>query len=308
MRNHIYGIDIGGTTIKIGLFSKSGSLIDKWEINSNKSSNGKNILNDIASFIKNNKVPLNDIIGFGFGVPGPVVDDTVLNCVNLGWKEVNIKKELKDILKNENIFVANDANVAALGETVNGASKGFKDSVMITLGTGVGSGVIIDGRIITGVNGAAGELGHIKLIHKHGLPCGCGNSGCLETVASATGLKNIVTGLLEKTNRNSILRESKDLNAKMIFDAANSMDDLALEAVDMFTYYIASAIQIISVTINPEIVVIGGGVSKAGLPLLNRVNDHFKNIGFSSVKDTRIVLAELGNDAGIFGAAGMVNV
>ncbi|PAT02350.1 hypothetical protein CI105_03140 [Candidatus Izimaplasma bacterium ZiA1] len=308
MRNHIYGIDIGGTTIKIGLFSRSGLLIEKWEIDSDKSNNGKNILNDIASFIKNNVIPLDDIIGYGFGVPGPVVGNTVLNCVNLGWKEVNIKENLKDLLENENIYVANDANVAALGETMNGASKGFKDSVMITLGTGVGSGVIIDGKIITGTNGAAGEMGHIKLIHEHGLACGCGNTGCLETVASATGLKNIFTELLAKTNTSSVLRSVEDFNAKLIFDAANNNDELALEAVDKFTYYIATAIQIITVSINPEIIVIGGGVSKAGLPLLDRIINHFKNIGFSSVKDTKIVLAKLGNDAGIFGAAGMVKV
>jgi len=304
----IYGIDIGGTTIKIGLFSKLGTLINKWEINTNTTNFGKNILNDIATFIKSNEVPLEKVIGYGFGVPGPVIDTTVLNCVNLGWNQVDIKKELSTVLQNENIFVANDANAAALGETKNGASKGFKDSVMITLGTGVGSGVIIDNKIITGSNGAAGELGHIKLIHDNGLPCGCGNNGCLETVASATGLKNITCHLLNDSKKISTLKCSKELNAKMIFDAANNMDELAITAIDRFTYYIATAIQIITVSVNPEIVVIGGGVSKAGEPLLNKIINHFKNIGFSSVKDTKIVLAKLGNDAGIYGAAGMVKV
>ena len=306
MKKYIYGFDIGGTTVKIGLFSLNGKLIKKWEIRTNKSENGKHIITDIYDAIKNYHIPLEEIVGYGFGVPGPVVDGKIIQCVNLGWYSYDLKSEFSSLVNSDTIYIENDANVATLGETYRGAAKGYKNSALITIGTGVGGGFVVDSKIVNGVNGAAGELGHIKVKHHNGRLCNCGNEGCLETITSATGIKNEFKEMLATTTTPSRLRDMDDPSVKMIFDAAKEGDQLCIDVIDNITYYLGYLCHIISLTYNPNIIVIGGGVSKAGSFFIDRIKGHFDALLYKPVKETKIVKAELGNDAGIIGAASLV--
>jgi len=306
MKKYIYGFDIGGTTIKIGLFSLSGDLIDKWEIVTNKTEKGTLILEDIYQAIKEHQVNLEEVLGYGFGVPGPVIDGLVVKGVNIGWENYNLKTEFSKLANSDLIFVENDANVAALGETWHGAAMGYQNSVLITVGTGVGGGIVVDSKVIEGAHGSGGEIGHIRVIHENGLLCNCGNKGCLETVASATGIKNTFKTILHSSNLKSKLRNIDNPSVKMIFDAAKDKDPLCLAVIDKTSYYLGYACQILSVITNPDIIIIGGGVSKAGNFFIERIRSHFQQIAFNSVRDTLIVEAKLGNDAGIYGAASLV--
>jgi len=303
---YVYGIDVGGTTVKIGLFNEEGTFLRKWEIFTNKSDSGKHIVTDIYKSIKNQDINLDDVIGYGFGVPGPVVNNKVLQCVNLGWKDYDLKLEFSKLVSNSNIQIQNDANVAALGESFNGASKGKRDTVMITLGTGVGGGIISNTQPIDGAFGGGGEIGHIKVVHEGGRSCNCGNTGCLETIASATGIRKEYETLANERNIKPVTNNKGLVTAKMVFEIAKQGDLLANEVIDKVSYYIAYACHIISVTTNPEVIVIGGGVSKAGLFLLDKVAAHFSKYPFIAAKDTQITLASLGNDAGMYGAASLI--
>jgi glucokinase len=306
MKKYIFGIDIGGTSCKIGLFNLKGVLLKNWDVFTNKEENGKYILNDVFNSIHNQIVDLDEIYGYGFGVPGPVVNSKVVRCVNLGWKDYDLVSIFSKLTNNKNIIVQNDANVAALGETIYGAGIGFENSAMITLGTGIGGGIVVDGKIVNGVHGSAGELGHLNVIKDNGRLCNCGNHGCLETVASATGIKNLYNELKSKRNVYSLLSDKDRISAKMIIDAAKKGDLLALEVVDSFTYYVGYACSILSITVNPAIIIIGGGVSKAGSFILDKIDKYFRELIFVPVKPTQIVLAKLGNDAGMYGAARLV--
>ena len=306
MKKFVYGFDIGGTTVKIGLFNLLGELIERWEIRTNKEDFGSHILDDIYKAIKGHQVKLDDVLGYGFGVPGPVVDGFVIEAVNLGWKSINLRSEFTNLTNNSNVFVENDANVAVLGETAQGAAKGYQNSAMITVGTGVGGGFVINGKVIDGVGGSAGEIGHLRVIHENGILCNCGNKGCLETVASATGIKTEFNNLIDNSSLPSELKNVENVSVKMIFDAAKRGDALSLKVVDNITYYLGYACSIVSVTTNPKIIIIGGGVSNAGSFFIEKIVNHFKNIAFAPVKDTLIVKAILGNDAGIYGAASLV--
>jgi glucokinase len=306
MKQYIYGIDIGGTTIKFGLFTTDYSLLQKWEIPTNTEANGKYVITDIVNEVKRTTPVLDQVLGYGFGVPGPVVKDFIHLCVNIGWRDVDLRKELSPLLQNANIRVGNDANVAALGEAVKGAGNGRRNVAMITLGTGIGSGIVVDGRLLEGHNGSAGEIGHLTVVKDHPLPCNCGKVGCLETVASATGIVNIYKRLKQSYQSNSILNHIPDPTTRDIFDAAKNNDELANMVVDEASYYIAYACHVLGITTNPSAIVIGGGVSKAGEFLLHRVRKEYKKLAFIPSANTEIVAAELGNDAGIFGAAGLV--
>lgn len=307
MEKYIFGIDIGGTSVKIGLFNLEGNILKKWDITTNIENNGKNILNDIYKSIVSQIPNLQEVRGYGFGVPGPVVNSIITKCVNLGWETYDLVSIFSKLVNNNNIIVKNDANVAALGETISGAAIGFKNSVMITLGTGVGGGIIVDGKIVDGAFGAAGEIGHLHVVKDNGRLCNCGNHGCLETVASATGIKNLYTDLANASNINSILRDKKNLSAKIIIDEAKKGDLIAEVAVEKVAYYIGHACSVLSIVTNPDIIIIGGGVSKAGTYILDKIEHNFRKFMFEPVKSTKIVLAILGNDAGIYGAASLVN-
>lgn len=312
MRNYGFGIDIGGTTIKIGLFKIDGTLLEKWEVNTRKEENGKYILEDIAKEIKGKMkekgIHRNDVVGVGIGVPGPVNNDgTVLKCVNLGWGIFNVEETLSEMIDLP-VKAGNDANVAALGEMWQGGGKGYKNVVMVTLGTGVGGGIIIDGNIISGTNGAGGEIGHIKVVTDETETCGCGKTGCLEQYASATGIVKEAQKLLSSDNSSSILREIDGITAKTIFDAAKDGDKLANLLIEDLGEKLGSALATISCICDPEVFVIGGGVSQAGMMLVNVIRKYFIEKAFHACEETKFELAKLGNDAGIYGGVKLVLV
>lgn len=304
--DYIIGIDIGGTSIKIGLFDVTGNLKKKWTVFTNKKDNGKHIMQDIYQSFVNKKINLDSVIGYGFGVPGPVVNGTVLQAVNIGWQDYDLALEFSQLVGNSNVHVGNDANVAALGEVFKGAAKGKKDIAMITLGTGIGGGIIIDGHGIEGVFGAGGELGHIVVEFEHPRQCNCGSKGCLETIASATGIKSEFKELAKTGQYHTILKNIEKPSAKKIFDAAIRGDELSNIVVDKVAYALGYACHMVSLVVNPEVIVFGGGVSKAGDFLFDKIRNEFKEYKFHAVQNTAIIGAELGNDAGMYGAAYMV--
>ena len=242
-----------------------------------------------------------DVQGIGLGVPGPVGSDgTVYKCVNLGWDIFNVETEL---YKKTGLLVkaGNDANVAALGEMWQGGGKGHEDVVMITLGTGVGGGIIIGGRIVAGHHGAGGEIGHILMREDETQTCGCGKKGHLEQYASATGIVRMAQEKLSGETRATKLNEIRPLTAKDIFDAAKEGDTVALELTDQLCGILATAMSSISCVADPEIFVVGGGVSKAGAFLIEGIKKHFVEKAFHASEGTEIALATLGNDAGMYG-------
>ena len=310
MSSYIFGIDIGGTTVKCGLFTAQGELLEKWEIPTSREDAGANVLPDVAAAVldkmKEKNIAKEDVAGIGVGVPGPVRDDgTVLKCANLGWGITSVNTILQK-LTGLKVRVANDANVAALGEMWKGGGRGFDDVIMITLGTGVGGGVIVGGRIVAGSNGAGGEIGHIIINPAETDVCGCGGHGHLEQYASATGIVRMAKKRLAADDSSTALREYSELTAKVIFDCAKQKDKVACELVDMLGSYLALALTHVAATVDPQVFVIGGGVSKAGQILLDAVSRHYNENILYALRNKEFRLAELGNDAGIYGSARLV--
>lgn len=307
------GIDVGGTTVKVGLFETDGTLLDKWEVKSRKEEDGKYILPDVAASIREKLAGLGldlkkDIVGAGLGVPGPVMPDgSVEVCVNLGWHHVNPQKELSGLLDGIPVKSGNDANVAALGEMWQGGGKGCHDIVMVTLGTGVGGGVVHDQKIVAGRHGLGGEIGHIHIREGEKETCNCGGHGCLEQVASATGIAREARRKMAAKPDASLMRAYGDaITAKNVLDAAKAGDALALEVMDTVCYYLGWALATISMTVDPEIFVIGGGVSKAGTFLTDWIDRYYRELTPISENKGEVRLATLGNDAGIYGAARLI--
>ncbi|MGB8454180.1 MAG: ROK family glucokinase [Anaerocolumna sp.] len=310
MERLCFGIDIGGTSVKLGLFTENGNLLDKWEISTRKDDNGSHILEDVAGSIKKKIAEANllkdNIIGIGIGVPGPVTEDgTVINCVNLGWGVFNVAEETKR-LTGFKAKAGNDANVAALGEMWQGGGRGYKNLIMVTLGTGVGGGVILNGEILTGSNGAAGEIGHITVNYEEEDKCNCGRTGCLEQFASATGIVKEAKRLLEKSSEPSKLRDIQHLTAKAIFDYAKEGDKLSNELVEQLCKYLGIAMSHVAHVVDPQAFVIGGGVSKAGSMLTDLIKKYYENNVLFALQNKEFKLAELGNDAGIYGSAKLI--
>ncbi|MBO5208710.1 MAG: ROK family glucokinase [Lachnospiraceae bacterium] len=310
MANYVFGVDVGGTTVKLGLFDINGNVLDKWEIPTRTENGGEKILPDIAASIEakmtEKNIVKNDVAGVGVGVPGPVDGDGIVHkAVNLGWNQFDLKKELTALLGGMRVEGGNDANVAALGEMWKGGGQGHKNLVAVTLGTGVGGGIIINGKIMTGATGAGGEIGHIHVEDNETEKCGCGNCGCLEEYASATGITRLANRTLKASDKDSVLRNG-EVSAKTVFDAVKAGDELAIEVAKQFGEYLGKGLGIIAGVINPEIFVIGGGVSKAGEVLFDYIKPTFEATVFHACKDTAFALATLGNDAGIYGAAKMV--
>ncbi len=309
MKEYCFGIDVGGTTVKCGLFSVKGDILDKWEIPTRTENNGVNILPDVAATIdakiQEKGIARDTIAGVGVGIPGPVNEDGAVICaVNLHWGYVELEKELEK-LTGLTVKAGNDANVAALGEMWKGGGAGYHNVVMVTLGTGVGGGIIVNGKIVTGTHGAGGEIGHIHVEDDETLSCNCGNQGCLEQYASATGVVRLANRMLEATDKASVLR-NEEVTAKAVFDAVKAGDELAMEVAEKFGKYLGTALAVIAGVVDPEVFVIGGGVSKAGKILLDYVEKYYKKYVFQGSRDCAFALAELGNDAGICGAAKLV--
>lgn len=309
MSKYAFAVDIGGTTVKLGLFQGS-DVLDKWEIPTRKENKGEAILPDVAESIlakmKEKGIAQEDIVGVGVGAPGAVNSEGVMvnGAVNLGWGVTNIPEILGSYL-NVPIKAANDANVAAFGELWQGGGKGYSSMVAVTLGTGVGGGIIVEGKILTGATGAGGEIGHIHIEDNETEECGCKNKGCLEQYASATGIVRLANRRLAKDDAPSILR-SGEVSAKTVFDAVKAGDKVALEIAEQFGEYLGKGLAAVAGVVNPEVFVIGGGVSKAGEILLKFVEPSFKKYAFIACKEVKFALAALGNDAGIYGAAALI--
>jgi glucokinase len=304
------GVDIGGTAIKLGLFTEQGDLLEKWKIKTRIENNGSHILSDVAIAIeeklKIKNIGLDKITGMGIGIPGAVTSNgTILKCSNLGWGVFSPVLEVNKLIDIKKIKVANDANVAALGEMWRGGGRGYSSIVMITLGTGVGGGVIIKGNILTGCKGAAGEIGHLTVESDEVDACGCGNRGCLEQYASATGIVRLAKKKLAEDDLPSMLRDG-EVNSKTIFDAAKDGDDLANEVVERFGKYLGVSLSNVASTIDPDAFVIGGGMSRAGRIIIDVVEKYYNQYAMYALQGKDIKLAKLGNDAGIYGAVKMV--
>ena len=309
MGNYAFGVDIGGTTVKMGLFDRDGAVLDKWEIPTVKDNKGAGILPDIAASIKGvmaeKGIDKDDIVGVGVGAPGPVDEDGVIyKAANLGWDVFNLSTVLSGYLDMP-VKAGNDANVAAYGEMWQGGGKGYSNLVAVTLGTGVGGGIIINGHILTGATGAGGEIGHIHINDEETVVCGCGNCGCLEQYASATGVVRLAQRRLAKDEAPSVLRNA-DLSAKAVFDAVKAGDAVAIEIATQFGDYLGKGMAAVAAVVNPQIFVIGGGVSKAGEILFDYICPAYEKYVFHGCRDAKFTLATLGNDAGIFGAAALV--
>jgi len=302
----IIGVDVGGTSIKMGVFSTEGVLESKWEIPTRVQNEGKEIIADIAAtiydYLDKYQISLEEIAGVGVGIPGPVIGDGEVEvCVNLGWKHKKLKQELSAMLKGIPVAVGNDANVAALGEVWKGGGRGFHDAIVIPLGTGIGGGIIIDGKIHTGCHGWGGEIGHMRVGERAEEDfCNCGSRGCLEQYASATGIVRLARKMLPEP------MVFQTLTAKNVFDMAKLGNAEAMHVIETAGYYLGIAMVNLSLSVDPEVFVIGGGVSKAGKFFLDIIEKHYSEGLTLSKQRAKIHLAELGNDAGIFGAAKMV--
>lgn len=305
---------MGGTTVKIGLLKTDGTLSEKWEIPTRKEEDGKYVLPDIAASIlaklEEKQIEKAEVAGVGIGVPGPVAaDGYVPVCVNIGWRNGFYPEQiLSGLLGGMKVKAGNDANVAALGEAWMGGAKGRSNAMMFTLGTGVGGGLIMNGQIVTGCKGLAGEVGHMPMVPDEPDACNCGNHGCLEQIASATGIVKETVRALKRCDTPSVLREREGFSCKDVWDAAIAGDEIAKETVDYCMKYLALAMSYVTHIVDPEVFVIGGGVSRAGEYLVELVKKHYTEFTHLANEKPSISLATLGNDAGMYGAAKLILV
>jgi len=304
---YCFGIDIGGTFVKLGLFTTDGELIDKWQIPTRREDASSHILPDIAASIaakiEEKGIAKEDVTGIGFGTPGPVTDDGVAVCpANLDWVNKPVAKELTELTG----FPArggNDVNVAGMGEMWRGGAKGYSNVVVVPIGTGIGAAIIVGGKVITGTRGAAGEVGHIHVDDEIEQPCGCGAVGCVEQFSSATGLVRMAKKALAESDTATSLRGLEVITAKDVVDAAKAGDQIADQIFDKFCNYLGYSLAATAAVIDPEIFILGGGVCKAGQYLVDRVQSYFVKYAWPGIRGIKFALAELGNDAGIYGAA-----
>ena len=303
---YCFGVDIGGTFVKLGLFTTEGELLDKWQIPTRREDKSSHVLPDIAASIaaklEEKGIAKEDVTGIGFGTPGPVTEDGVAVCpANLDWVNKPVAKELTELTG----FPAkggNDVNVAGLGEMWRGGAKGYKNVVVVPIGTGVGAAIIVNGKIITGTRGAAGEVGHIHVDDEIQEPCGCKAVGCVEQFSSATGLVRMAKKALAEGKETS-LRDLEEVTAKDVIDAAKAGDAVADQIFDKFCDYLGYSLAATAAVIDPEIFIIGGCVSKAGQVLVDRGQAYFNKYAWPGIRGIEFALATLGNDAGICGAA-----
>ena len=301
-----FGVDVGGTTVKLGLFTQEGTLVEKWEIPSRTEHGGEAILPDIAEAVAacaaRRAIAEADLLGIGIGVPGPVAaDGTVNRCVNLNWGVFNLHNAL-GALTGLRVAAGNDANCAALGEYWKGGGVGSASALFVTLGTGIGGGVILDGKVLSGAHGVGGEIGHITVSAPDKHPCTCGKRGCIEQYASANGIVRVTRERLAAGDAPSCLRDCKNLTCKDVFAAAEGGDAFAIATLEQVFDYLGEALASACCVCDPERIILGGGVSKAGAYLLDGVQSHFEQHMFHACKGTEFALASLGNDAGMYGA------
>ncbi len=308
MQEYVVGIDIGGTTIKLAIFPKGEKDICTWEIKTKGFENVNGIWQDITDAIRAKfdelGIPQASLVAAGLDLPGPIREDGYIPwCVNLGMGECYPADELSKCL-GVPVKAGNDANVAALGEVYYGAAKEFESAALFTLGTGVGGGIIVKGRIVAGNRGIGGEVGHFVVNPDEELACNCGNHGCLEQYASATGMVRTAKRIMAKSDKASVLRDL-EVSAKDICDAAKAGDEIALETLEVFGKYMGMAISYVCQTVDPDAIIIGGGVSKAGQILIDVIEKHMGNYTHIAKEKAKVVLAGLGNDAGTYGAAAL---
>ena len=313
MSNFIFGVDIGGTTVKLGLFTGEGELLSDWEIKTRTENNGANILPDITAAIfqklESEHIAKEEVGGIGLTAPGPVLKDGTINgAVNIGWGRFNLSKALSD-LTGFKVISGNDANVAALGELWKGGGMGYSDIMMVTFGTGLGGGLILNGKIHTGANGAAAEIGHIPFVEYEDEPdeCGCGKRGCLEQYTCASGAVHVANRYLaDHPEEKCGLRDIPDFTAKDIFDLAKAKDKTACKIAERIYHNIGRGMAMISAVTDIEAFVFGGGMSKAGQMLIDGVKRYYVKYAFPPTRNADFVLATLGNKAGIYGAAKLI--
>ena len=301
-----FGVDLGGTTVKIAFFDETGLMLSKWEIPTVTTGGGSQILPDIAAsiqqFIAQKTVDPASVIGVGIGVPGPVSSKGVVNkCINLGWGVFNIAEELSSLLGFP-VKAGNDANVAALGEYWKGGGKGCDNMVFVTLGTGVGGGIVVEGKLLHGAHGSGAEIGHMVLNRDETEACNCGKRGCVEQYCSATGVVNMANKELAASDEVTALRTNEAITCKAVFDAAKADDPLARRVLDRFYRYMGEFLGNLCDVVDPDAVVLGGGVSRAGQVLLDGTRPYFDQYVFHAARGARFELASLGNDAGAYGA------
>ena len=312
MKQYCFGVDLGGTTVKIGLFKTDGSKVTSYEIPTRKEENGKNILPDIAASINEKtaeyKIDKTDIAGIGIGVPGPVLKKSIVNgCVNVGWDVVNVSEELGK-RTGLPVYVENDANIAALGEQWKGAGKDYQSVALLTLGTGVGGGIILDGKIVSGFQGGGGEVGHLPVVRDAVRSCNCGKADCVELAGSATGVLNCAKQLLSETDEPSAMRDIENLSAKDVCDCCAAGDALAQKCIDRAADALGTALACIGCIVNPEAFLFGGGMAAAGDILLEPIGRVYNAKVFPPLRGTPILQATLGNEAGITGAVRLVQI
>lgn len=310
MSKYCFGIDVGGTAIKCALFSCEGMLLDKWEIKTNTENNGERILPDIAGEIqaklREKSIEKSEVKGIGIGFPGPIEEIGEITCAeNLNWGRKNVVKELEQLTEIK-VKAENDANLAALGEMWKGSGAGIKNLILVTLGTGVGAGIVVKEKIFTGAHGAGGEVGHILVNPHEKEVCSCGSKGCLEQYVSARGITKLAKEALLSSEKESLLRNMEEVTAKTVFDAYKKQDALAGEIIEKFAGYLGQVLAVFACVTDPDVILIGGGVSKAGESLTECVKQQYEKYAFSTCKKTPIKLAVLGNDAGIYGAAKLI--
>lgn len=312
MENRWYvGVDLGGTTIKMAFVNVYGEIIHKWEIPTNTNENGKYITTDIAKSIDRKlselAEPKDKLHAIGIGAPGPVnsANGSIYEAVNLGWTDYPLKDRL-EVETGLPVIVDNDANLAAVGEMWKGAGDGSKELICVTLGTGVGGGIISNGEVVVGVNGAGGEIGHITVEPINGSQCNCGKKGCLETIASATGIVRLAKEAIAKNGESelAIKAEQEGLSAKLVFDLAKEGEPVASSVINYISAQLGLTLANLANALNPEKIILGGGVSKAGEHLVQSITSHFLPYLFPRAqKGVKLELATLGNDAGVIGAA-----
>ncbi|MBR0159681.1 MAG: ROK family glucokinase [Oscillospiraceae bacterium] len=313
MKPYVFGVDVGGTAIKLGFFGPEGKLLKKWKIPTRIENSGSHILPDIVSEMEKTLAAANvdwaDVEGVGIGIPSPVTEDgIVLRCINLDWGVFSIPERLRKLQPAiQRIRVANDVNAATLGEMKHGGGKGRNSIVMVTLGTGIGGGVIVNGKMVFGRSGAAGEIGHICVNPDETERCRCGHRGCLEQYCSATGLLKMTRRrMAQNPEEETVLRDMTDFTAKDICDAARDGDYVANDMLKRLGRRLGIALSAVAGTVDPDVILIGGGLSSAGDILFDKIITYYRTYAFHAYQDTEFALAKLGNDAGIYGCMEMV--